>query len=161
MKSGWTIVAAVAYLLATLLFASYLPRTIGNPKLLLGTFLLVAGYGTLGVQKAYQSRKKEDEHEEKPNKIGYAFLVAFYGLSFLIPISFTVQMYDLLAVAGYGLLLAGLQFAGICALLLYYVFGAVRKFTDSHMSHDPIRILGMGLVRLGLAVYYGATILHL
>ena len=169
----WTLIAAVAYLTATLIFISFSLVTRRHPLLFLGTLLLVGGYGTLGVLKALDAKGKR-KGEEQPNaasdakfyayalKLAYAFMIAFYGLSFILPIAFHTQFYDAFAFLGYLMLFSGLQTLkaiGFGFVFLYYVLGAIRKVIHFSGAEDPIRGALLAIVRVALAGYYGNVLL--
>ena len=168
----WTLIAAVAYLTATLIFISFSLVTRRHPLLFLGTLLLVGGYGTLGVLKALDAKGKR-KGEEQPDavaaasdakfyKLAYAFMIAFYGLSFILPIAFHTQFYDAFAFLGYLMLFSGLQTLkaiGFGFVFLYYVLGAIRKVMHFSGAEDPIRGALLAIVRVALAGYYGNVLL--
>jgi hypothetical protein len=163
---SWTIVAAIAYLASTIIFLSYGSLTIRSPFLLLGTALLAGGYGTLGVLKALDAKaKREGELQNVKQaaatdarfyKLGYAFMIAFYGLCFLLPIAFHTQIYDLLACIGYALLFVGIKTIGFITVFIYYAWASMHKFHDlTHTSHhDFVRTFVLALARAALAAYY-------
>jgi|APGre2960657373_1045057.scaffolds.fasta_scaffold01404_9 hypothetical protein len=175
---AWTLIAAVAYLTATLIFISFSLVTRRHPLLFLGTLLLVGGYGTLGVLKALDAKGKR-KGEEQPDavaaasdaryyayalKVAYAFMIAFYGLSFILPIAFHTQFYDAFAFLGYLMLFSGLQTLkaiGFGFVFLYYVLGAIRKVMHFSGAEDPIRGALLALVRVALAGYYGKVLVGL
>jgi hypothetical protein len=168
----WTLIAAVAYLTATLIFISFSLVTRRHPLLFLGTLLLVGGYGTLGVLKALDAKGKRKGEEQSDAvaaasdaryyKLAYAFMIAFYGLSFILPIAFHTQFYDAFAFLGYLMLFSGLQTLkaiGFGFVFLYYVLGAIRKVIHFSGAEDPIRGALLALVRVALAGYYGNVLL--
>jgi hypothetical protein len=171
---AWTLVAAVAYLTAMLIFISFSLVTRRHPLLLLGTVLLVGGYGTLGILKALDVKAKRNGEQQADKlsatsdarfyKLAYAFMIAFYGLSFILPIAFHTQFYDAFAFLGYLLLFSGLETLktiGFAFVFIYYVFGAFRKVMHFSSSEDPVRSVLLALVRIALATYYGQTLLGL
>jgi len=171
----WTLIAAVAYLTATLIFISFSLVTRRHPLLFLGTVLLVGGYGTLGVLKALDAKGKRKGEEQSDAasdaryyayalKLAYAFMIAFYGLSFILPIAFHTQFYDAFAFLGYLMLFSGLQTLkaiGFGFVFLYYVLGAIRKVMHFSGAEDPIRGALLALVRVALAGYYGNVLFGL
>lgn len=167
--NGFNLLAFFAYLLTSLSYATRFPKAFADPRktLIVGTILLVLGYGFLASNKVLSLQSKPDTFDENKLKkkrflmlIGFALLAIMFMFSFVIPLNFVVRFYDPFAAIGYSFLFLGTLLPqlvpikiGQSIILIYYLLGGLFKIGETELPE-----IGLMISRLLLALYNGAAI---
>ena len=149
-------VAAVGF---AVLCASYVAASFGLSRTawhLVGSALVVAGYGTLAVASAARA-----DGREQAELVGHAALAAFFALSYVLPVTGAVRPYDALALAGHGLFLTSraldsrrCELLSDACLTAYYAVGTLHA---THLGGTVGRAQAVGRALLS-ACYAGALL---
>lgn len=143
-------------------------------SLLVGSFLVILGYLIVAASKASEvvaqvteaaeaakapAVAEEEEGMSVVETVGIGLLALFFITSLFAGTNVTVQFYDPFAAVGYTTLFLStwfpsLHLVGAVVLVLYYLFGAVRKLGKSEFT-DRAQLFG----RSALAVYYASAVL--
>lgn len=166
--NGYNILAAVAYILSVISYTARFPQAFADPRktVILGTLLLVLGYGFLTVTKLLTVKKNNFDDETKKSKtrilmlLGFGTLAVMFSVSFVIPINFVVRYYDPFAAVGYAVLFLATLLPkvieikyGQAIILIYYLLGGLYKVGETELPE-----VGLMISRLMLAVYNGAAL---
>jgi hypothetical protein len=168
--NGFNLLAFFAYLLSVISYATRFPKAFADPRktLIVGTILLVLGYGFLATNKALSFNSKLDTFDDETKKkkkqilmlIGFGLLAIMFMFSFVIPLNFVVRFYDPFAAIGYSFLFLGTLLPkmvpikiGQSIILIYYLIGGLFKIGDTELPE-----IGLMISRLLLALYNGAAI---
>jgi hypothetical protein len=169
--NGFNLLACIAYFLSVGSYATRFPKAFVDPRktLILGTILLVLGYGFLAMNKVFSIQTKPGTFDDEPTKnkkrklmlIGFGLLAFMFILSFMVPLNFVVRYYDPFAAIGYTLLFLGTLLPNIIPIkvgqtiiFIYYILGGLYKVGETEISEIALMIS-----RLMLALYNGAAIL--
>lgn len=167
----FAILALVAYSLNSV---AYMSRVMAGgsrisamtTQILVGSVLVILGYLIVAASKASEvvtesERKKEKDEEADENEgmsvletAGIGLLALFFITSLFAGTNVTVQFYDPFAALGYTTLFMSYWFPslhlyGALMLVMYYLFGAIRKVGKQEFT-DRAQLCG----RMALALYY-------
>lgn len=162
------LIATFGFLLTFVAYLSRFPQALHHkyPTVIIGTLLLLSGYGMLILKEIKDNDKKvTPEYTKKLDNyqlIGYLLLSIFFIGSYIIPLNFYVRFYDIFAAFGFILIiiakfnknLLSLKW-GLMVIILYYLFGGLSKIGES--GFDDICLL---IGRLLLTIVYSYKLLQ-
>lgn len=156
---------AATYLVIVLAYTSQVASDVaaGN-TLLIGFFLLFAGYAILAANYAAKSISSgpEPSSEDKVQGIAYGLLAIFFVGSYFTKLTYHTQPYDILAAAGLSLLAfsyllapqqKGIKNLGAALLGAYYALSSVHYFGKAMTP----TVFSIGAARAILAAYQAHT----